>query len=177
MSDNAMKEAVFGKLSALCNNPGNPGNVRGAFLLLTMYSVLNLNMPFRSRMDQIRDFFFFHIQPRQNEAVKKNLLHILFLLSVSDPNRYGRFDEGQAIVKHAQCVLLISCPYIGESLTDDWSQHMQGLIDAYQSKKLKDFDQAWMKKEAQQLLNGPRDENGPRCHPSAHPILRQVINT
>jgi hypothetical protein len=175
VKDNTVKEAIFSKLSALCNNPANTGDVRGAYLLLTMYAVLNLDMPFKSRMDQIRDFFFFHLQPKQNEKVKENLLHVLFLLAVSDPNRYGRLDEGQAIVKHAQCVLLVSCPYISESLTVVWSQLVQALIDAYRSKKLKDFDLTWMKKEAQALIT-PSDPNIPRCQPSALPILRQLLD-
>jgi hypothetical protein len=174
MTDNATKESIFSGLSALCNNPGNPGDIRGAFLLLAMYSVLELKMPFKSRMDQIRDFFFFHIQPKQNEKVKENLLRLLSLLAESDPTRYGNPEEGKAIVKHAQCVLLVSCPYIGESLTPIWQQCVQSLIDAYRTKKLKDFDRAWMKKEARALIT-PSNPDAPRCQPSALPVLQQIV--
>jgi hypothetical protein len=174
VEDNTTKEGIFSILSALCNNPGNPGDIRGAFLLLAMYSVLELHMPFRSRMDQIRDFFFFHLQPKQNERVKENLLHLLFRLAKSDPARYGNLEEGKAIVKYAQCVLLVSCPYISEALTAIWKQHMQSLLDAYRSKELKDFDLAWIKKEAQALIT-PSNPDAPRCQPSAIPILQQIV--
>ncbi|MDR0445411.1 MAG: hypothetical protein LBG98_04010 [Puniceicoccales bacterium] len=174
VTDRTIQEGIFSVLSALCNNPANTGDVRGAFLLLAMYSVLELHMPFKSRMDQMRDFFFFHIQPKQNERVKENLLHLFFLLAESDPTRYGNPEEGKAIVKHAQSVLLVSCPYISESLTLIWSQHMQSLVDAYRSKKLKDFDITWMKKEAQALIT-PSDPDAPRCHPSAHSVLRSRL--
>jgi hypothetical protein len=152
VKDNTTQEGIFSILSALCNNPANPGDIRGAYLLLAMYSILELHMPFKSRMDQMRDFFFFHLQPKQNERVKENLLHLFFLLAKSDPPRYGNLEEGKAIVKYAQCVLLTSCPYIDESLTLIWKQHMQSLVDAYRSGELKDFDLAWMKKEAQALI-------------------------
>jgi hypothetical protein len=97
------------------------------------------------------------------------------LLAVSDPNCYDCFDEGQGIVKHAQCVLLVSCPYISELLTTDWSQHMSGLIDLQRSGELKAIDLPWVKKEAQNLLDGPTEANIPRCHSLAHPILRQIL--
>jgi hypothetical protein len=174
VKDKTTTEGIFSILSALCNNPANTGDVRGAFLLLAMYAVLELNMPFKSRMDQIRDFFFFHLQPKQNEKVKENLLHLLSLLAESDPRRYGNPEEGKAIVKHAQCVLLVSCPYLGESLTSIWEQHTRSLVNAYRSKKLKDFDLVWMKKEAQALIT-PSNPKAPRCQPSALPVLQQIV--
>jgi hypothetical protein len=106
--------------------------------------------------------------------VKENLLHLLSLLAKSDPARYGNPEEGKAIVKHAQCVLLVSCPYLSESLSSIWKQHMQSLIDAYRSKKLKDFDLDWMKKEARSLLT-PSNPDAPRCQPSAVPMLQLIV--
>jgi hypothetical protein len=52
---------------------------------------------------------------------------------------------------------------------------MQSLIDAYRSKKQTVFDVAWMKKEAQALIT-PSKPDAPRCHPSNHPILQQIVN-
>jgi hypothetical protein len=175
VEDNTMKEGIFSGLSALCNHPANTGDIRGAFLLLAMYSVLELHMPFKSRMKQLQDFFFYHIQiPSQSDVTKERIFKIYALIAESDPKRYGSPEEGKTIIEYAQSALLVSCPYISEALTSIWSQHMQSLLDAYRSGELKDFDLAWMKKEAQALI-APSNPDAPRCQPSALPVLQQIV--
>jgi hypothetical protein len=67
-----------------------------------MYSVLNLDLPALSRMNQLHDFFFYHIQmPTQSDETKKQILQIYYLIAKSDPSRYGNPKDGQTIVQYA----------------------------------------------------------------------------
>jgi hypothetical protein len=176
VKDKTTQEGIFSILSALCNNPANPGDIRGAFLLLAMYSVLELHMPALSRMKQLQDFFFYHMQVKsQNEKIKEKLLCIYTLIAKSDPNRYGDPKDGKIIVEYAQSALMVSCPYISEELTQIWGQYMQNLIDLQKSGQLEvSLKRDFVIREAQALI-APSNPDVPRCQPSAIPILQQIV--
>jgi hypothetical protein len=176
VKDKTTEEGIFSLLSALCNNPANTGDIRGAFLLLAMYSVLELNMPSKSRMEQLRDFFFSHMQIKSsNEKIKEKILCLYALIAKSDPHRYGNPQDGKIIVEYAQSALMVSCPYISEELTQIWGQHMQTLIDMQKSGQLEvSLKREFVTREAQALIR-PSDPNIPHCHPSALPVLRQIV--
>jgi len=175
VTDPELKEAIFHELSLFCNNPGSTPDIRGAYILLAMYAVLNLDMPLLSRMEQLQDFFFRHMQPgTQRENIKEKLLKIYLLIARSDPVRYGNLQIGKGTVECAQRALMVSCPYISEELTETWKEYMQSLIDAHKAGQLEISDLDWMKKEAQELIT-PSNPDAPRCHPSAHPVLRQLV--
>jgi hypothetical protein len=71
-TDPTIKKELFSKFASLSNNPANTDDVRGAYLLLTMYSVLNLDMPFKSRMDKIRDFSSTIFRLNKTKGLRKN---------------------------------------------------------------------------------------------------------
>jgi hypothetical protein len=176
LTDPKDKKWIFSLLQAFCNHPANTPDIRGAFLLLAMYSVLNLDMPASSRMEQFRDFFFRHMQVKShNEKIKEKLLRIYALIAKSDPNRYGDPKDGKIIVEYAQSALMVSCPYISEELTQIWGQYMQTLIDLQKSGQLKvSLKRDFVIREAQALIT-PSDPNIPRCQPSAIPVLQQIV--
>jgi hypothetical protein len=176
LTDPKDKKWFFSLLQALCDHPANTPDIRGAFLLLAMYSVLNLDMPALSRMEQLRDFFFRHMQVKShNEKIKEKLLRIYALIAKSDPNRYGDPKDGKIIVEYAQSALMVSCPYISEELTQIWKQYMQTLIDLKKSGQLKvSLKRDFVIREAQALIT-PSDPHIPHCQPSALPILQQIV--
>jgi hypothetical protein len=174
--DVKLKNRIFELLGALCEHPANTPDVRGAYFLLAIYSLLHLKMSNFLRAKQVNEFFFTHMQVKsQNEKIKDKLLSVFSLIGRSDPDRYEDPKDNHVIVRQSQKALVVSCPYISDDLTVIWAQHMAFLIEMWRARRIKAFDLPWMKSEAQDLLP-PGKPNIQPCRQSAYPTLRQILN-
>lgn len=165
----SQKSTLYSNLEEFTNSRSLTGDVRGAFLLFSMYSVLHLDIPSISRMTILRGFFFSHIQAEsQSDQFKIRVLRIYSLIAESDPSRYGEPHEGIIVVEYCQSSLLVSCPSITLPVTKIWVELMEHLLQNIQP--LSPSHLEFLKTEAENLLKDKR------CHSITFSILEHVRN-
>lgn len=165
----SQKSTLFSNIDDFTNSRALTGDVRGAFLLFSMYSVLHFDMPSISRMTILKGFFFSHIQVQsQSDQFKIRILHIYFLIAQSDPSRYGELNEGNIIVEYCQTALLVACPYINLPVINIWLELMEHLVQTLQTTTFAPSHLEFLKTEAENLL---KDQ---RCNSITFPVLEKV---